>query len=285
MKQESPVKDIEFDASNRWGFYSPRGVVQLQLDLCHRLSAIPALSRLSFWLRHPLKHRLTGPVDAVVWGLKMRLMPRGNLSESRVLFMPGLFDRTERMFLKDRLRPGAVFFDIGANAGAYSFWAFSCLKTQCDIYSVEPDPELQRRIRFNADTNKAANLILIPDALSDESGEMQLVFGKGNRGQNALEKNSSTADAMTVHVRTLLDLVEQLGIRKIDALKIDIEGHEFRVMNHFFSNASKEIWPKWIICETCTEKQAEGMGNLLHSVGYSRVCSGKMNDIFEFSGK
>ena len=285
MKQEAPVKNIKFDSCNQWGFYRPRSLVRFQLGLCHRLSTIPALSRLVFWLRHPLKHRMTGPVDIVIWGLKMRLMPRGNLSESRVLFMPGLFDRVERVFLKDRLRSGAVFFDIGANAGAYSFWVFSCLKTQCSIYSIEPDPELQRRIRFNADTNKAKNLILIPEALSDESGAMQLVLGKGNRGQNTLEKNSSDTNTLTVRVRTLLELVKQLGIKKIDALKIDIEGHESRVMSHFFSNACKEVWPKWIICETCTEKQEQGMGSLLDSVGYRRIGSGKMNTIFEFSGK
>lgn len=279
------MKTIEFDSSTPWGSCRLRGIMQFQLGLCHRLSALPVLCRLTFWLRHPLKHRLNGPVDAVIWGLKMRLMPRGNLSESRVLFMPGLFDRKERKFLKNHLKQGSVFFDIGANAGAYSFWVFSCLRTHCAIYSVEPDPELQRRIRFNEAANNAENLVLISDALSDESGEMQLVFGKGNRGQNALEKNSVDSDAVTVRVRTLFELIEQLDIHKIDALKIDIEGHESKVMSHFFASAGKEVWPKWIICETCTERQAEGMGSLLYSVGYQRVCSGKMNDIFEFSYK
>lgn len=59
-----------------------------------------------------------------------------------MLFLPGLFDRKERRYLQQKLQPGAVFLDIDANAGAYSFWVYSCLKTDCSIYAIEPDPEL-----------------------------------------------------------------------------------------------------------------------------------------------
>ncbi len=281
MEENKTMSALEFDDQASWGTHALEGDLNKRLGICQRVSYWSGFGRVAFWLRHPLKHRLTGPVDTDIWGLKMRLMPRGNLSESRMLFLPGLFDRRERKFMSNRLKPGSVFFDIGANAGAYSFWAFSCLKTNGSIYSVEPDPELQKRIKFNAATNGASSLTVIPDALSDEAGEMKLVFGKGNRGQNSLEIKSDESDAISVRVRTLDTLVKDLGLSKIDAMKIDIEGHEFRVMNHYFSNADKALWPKWIICETCTEQQAEGMGDLLDSVGYKRVCKGKMNDIFE----
>lgn len=272
---------MEFDSSNPWGFHALKGTLSGWLRLCQLISNWSGFGRVAFWLRHPLKHQLNGPVDAEIWGLKMRLMPRGNLSESRMLFLPGLFDRHERRFMRDHLKPGAVFFDIGANAGAYSFWAFSCLKIECSIYSVEPDPELQRRIKFNAAINDASSLTVIPNALSDKAGEMKLVFGKRNRGQNSLKNASVDASAITVRVNTLDVLVRELDLTKIDALKIDIEGHEYRVMRHFFDHADKALWPKWIICETCTEKQAEEMGSLLDSIGYNRICTGKMNDIFE----
>lgn len=283
MENRQSTSVMEFDNKRPWGNHILEKPLRRRLGLCQRVSYWKGFGRLAFWLRHPLKHRLDGPVDTEIWGLNMRLMPRGNLSESRMLFLPGWFDRRERQFMREHLKPGAVFFDIGANAGAYSFWAFSCLKTECSIYSVEPDPELQKRIEFNAATNGASSLKIIPDALSDETGEMKLVFGKGNRGQNSLEERSSESGAISVRVRTLDALVRDLGLSKIDAMKIDIEGHEFRVMGHYFAHADKALWPKWIICETCTKQQAEGMGDLLDSVGYKRVCKGRMNDIFEFA--
>ncbi len=274
-------QQLAFDHISPWGTHALTRNIAKRLNRCQRVSSWKGFGRVAFWLRHPLKHDLSGPVDTEIWGLKMRLMPRGNLSESRMLFLPGLFDWKERRYLQQKLQPGAVFLDIGANAGAYSFWVYSCLKTDCSIYAIEPDPELQKRITFNAATNGATSITPIGHALSDQSGEMQLAVTQGNRGQNVLQAVGSNAATIPVHVTTLLSLVQDYKISRIDSLKIDVEGHEYRVMQHFFQTADKALWPGSIICETCTKEQSEGMGKLLSQMGYKRVCSGKMNDIFE----
>lgn len=110
---------------------------------------------------------------------------------------------------------------------------------------------------------------------------MRPPMAQGNRGQNVLQTSGNTAASIPVHVTTLRSLVQDYKISRIDGLKIDIEGHEYRVMQHFFQTADKALWPGSIICETCPKEQSEGMGELLSRVGYKRVGSGKMNDIFE----
>jgi hypothetical protein len=54
---------------------------------------------------------------------------------------------------------------------------------------------------------------------------------------------------VSVPMMSLKSIVESAGVEKIDALKIDIEGHEDRVMLPFVASAPKEKWPKKIMME------------------------------------
>lgn len=253
------------------------------------------------WARHPLKRKLRGPVDAEVWGLRLRLMPRGNLSESRWLFLPRHFDRAERAYWRRTLRPGDTFLDIGANAGAYSFWAAMAVGRGGVVLAIEPDPALRERIAFNASLNDLPQIRLVDCALGDAPGEATLVLGRTNRGQNVLagaadpraagdaetdadhsDRNvQADAGCVTVVVRTLLDVVEEHSLDRIDGLKIDIEGHEHRVMRHFFEHAPASLHPARLQFERCTRQQADSMRTLMDEHGYRCVCTGRMNAIYQ----
>lgn len=244
------------------------------------------MRRLALWLRHPLKHRLQGPVDTDTWGLKLRLMPRGNLCESRWLFMPQFIDRTEREFMRAHLPADGTFVDIGANAGLYSVWAASaCFHGKGTVLAIEPDPELQRRITFNRDLNQLDNLHIAPCALGDTDGNASLVVGGKNRGENQLANSATDGDAaadeVSVPVRTLAGLLAERNIDRIDGLKIDIEGNEHAVMRHFFDTAPESLWPRFLIFESCTEAQAESMQALAESKGYRTAARGRLNTIAE----
>ena len=47
----------------------------------------------------------------------------------------------------------------------------------------------------------------------------------------------------------LEDILDKEGVSQIDALKIDIEGYEYRALQPFFTHCSKELWPKRISIE------------------------------------
>ena len=241
------------------------------------------------WARHPLKHRFRTPVDVCIWDWRLRLMPRGNLSESRWLFLPRFVDRAERLFWQSHLAEDAVFLDIGANAGLYSFWVARCISSAGRVVAVEPDPQLQRRMRFNLQQNHLVNIELIPAALGATSGSARLVGDANNLGQNRVSTaptNRANADdpalSKEVPVKTLLELCQQLGLARIDGLKIDIEGREHEVMAAFFATAPAALFPKWLQFERCTEAQARDMERLVREVGYRRVALGRMNAIYQW---
>ena len=276
----------EFDDASPWGRYVPKAGVAWRLAVAHRLP--PWLTALVKPLRRPVKYGVMTPLDMEVWGLRLRLMPRGNLSELKLIAAPQLFDRAERALLAARLTGAGVFVNVGANAGAYSFWAHRCMQGRGRIIAVEPDPQMQRRLHFNRVTNGLDDIEICPLALSDHEGEAELSVNLRQRGQNTLEQDEAvrSGDAVqrvTVRVTTLLALLRERGIDHIDALKIDIEGHEPPVIRHFLGHAPPSMWPGLLISEWHPHVATE-LEPLLVQRGYRRMSSTRLNGVFERKG-
>lgn len=270
------------EISGDWGDRIPGPVTRMWLNLCRSLPPAPGFRRLGLWMRRPLKYGVHGPLDTRLWGLKLRLHTRGNLSEERWLYLPQFSDPTERRLLIEALRPGGTFFDIGANVGFYSFWVWSHFKDQVRIEAFEPDPEICRRIRFNMAANDIHSLNLNPLALSDRSGVARLKIGEKNRGTNRLDTNAE--EGVEVEMVSLDEFVARKGISSIDAMKIDVEGHEITILGHFFAHAPRTVFPRLLICETLDSTQnVDPLRTLIEKAGYQLIARGRMNTVFRLS--
>lgn len=273
-----------FDSLKPWGSYLPNNLHALLLKGCYAMpGSVAPLKRVTVWLRRPMKRGVRRPLDVTIWGLRLRLLPQGNRSEIKLLFAPQYFDRAEFLLLARHLRPGDCFLDIGANAGAYSFWAHRCTQGRIRILAVEPDPEMRRRLAFNIDTNALTSIEVCPVALSDSRGHGELFVKPSQRGENTLvQERASQADQQRVErveLETLVHLLETRGVKRVDALKIDIEGHEPPVLRHFFQHAPESVWPGLVITEYKRET-APMLEEQFRSCGYRRVLSNSMNLAF-----
>lgn len=280
-RPKAPVPD--FDDQRPWGAYPPSAGIATALKLAHAMP--PSLSALTKLLRRPVKYGVTTPLDLEVWGLKLRLLPRGNMSEQKLYTAPQLFDRDELALLQRRLKPGGVFVDVGANAGVYSFWAHRCMQGRGRIVAVEPDPEMRRRLEFNARGNGLTDIELCPVALSDHEGQAELQVNPRQRGQNTLDlgeakRAGGERQSLTVPLTTLLALLQGKGIAKVDVLKIDIEGHEPPVLRHFLTHAPESMWPGAVISEFKDQTASDILG-LFEQRGYRRRETTKLNFILE----
>ena len=272
--------------AERWGNYRLRGWKKIWMSFCHAIPAYAPLQRIALWLRKPIKMALHDRVDATVWGASLRLFPLGNLSEQRLLYLPQFFDRDERETLAEELRNGGVFFDIGANIGSYSLWvALTCKNTRIEAF--EPDPDLCSRLRFNVATNRLEDILGINNvALGQTRGASYLKRDNLNRGQNKLVP-SAMSDALKVQVDTLPDFLREHDISGINALKIDVEGLEFAVLQPLFDQVPRSSWPSVIVCEI--SKNVSGASDLkvwqlLSEQGYVLEKRTRLNGIFRLSG-
>lgn len=238
-----------FDDQSPWGRYRLGPLMAAVLRLGQMLPAWAGpLNKVA---RHPVKYWLDTPVDLRIWGLKLRLSPRGNISEQKLYSAPALFDRAEFAALKQVLGQGGTFADIGANAGIYSLWAHVASQGRARVLGFEPDPEMRRRLAFNLASNGIQSITLLPWALSDADGTARFWINDGQRGTNSLEAPSGPVQrrAVDVQIRTLTGVLAEEGVTRLDAMKIDVEGHEPQVLGHFFAHAPQELWPRLLICE------------------------------------
>jgi FkbM family methyltransferase len=272
---------MAFDTRSPWGVYAPRGLARLSLRLIDRLPVNNLGKRLAFLLRKPVKKSRSPVYDREVWGLRLRLSTRGNLSEQRWLTMPSFHDAVERAALADTLQAGGVFFDVGMNVGFYTFWALSLRRPGLRVVSVEPGPAMLERVRHNLAQNQLAEAVSIHAcAATAERCEVIIEPHSENLGESSVRATdaNSPSNGLRVPGRPLLDLVKDAGVDRIDALKIDIEGHETPVLRAFFRDAPRALWPRLIIAEIVADGEGT-LRRLLLEHGYRIDHETKMNGI------
>lgn len=199
-----------------------------------------------------------GPFDVQVDdGVLARLYPSGNRCEKRAFAGVQVWDLKERLALKSAIENPSdtpfVFLDVGANVGLYSLYvnAYAAqAKRAAQIIAIEPGVETCARLEANIAANNA-NVQIIRAAISDAPGTGHLGGGEVNRGEAKLSAQSS--DTETVVVDTLPRVARTLGITRIDAMKVDIEGHDLKALTTFFEDASTKLHPSLLILETGRE--------------------------------
>lgn len=267
---------MTFDTTSQWGTWKPQGAAALSLKVIDLLPTSGVFRKLAFLLRKPIKNSGQNLYDRQIWGLKLRLATRGNLTEQRWLTMAHFHDAPEREALRQALRPGAVFLDVGANAGFYTFWALSQRQAGLRVIAVEPTEIMLERMRHNlAVNNLTSSVSLFSCAVTPSPCEVVIEEHAGNIGQTAVR---AEGPGRRVPGRPLLDILLESGVEKVDAMKIDIEGFEVPVLEAFFRTAPRSLWPRFVIGEIVGEG-GEPLKNLLVSRGYRLDRCTKMNGI------
>ena len=270
------LKLMIFDITSPWGTWKPRGLAAVCLKLIDLLPISRAFRKLAFLLRKPVRNSTQDVYDREIWGLKLRLGARGNLTEQRWLTMVNFHDAPERAALRDSLHPGAVFLDVGANAGFYTFWALSLHHAGLKVIAVEPTEIMLERLRHNLAANGlTSSVALFPCAVTPTPCEVVIEEHAGNIGQTAVRTEGT---GRRVPGRPLLELLLEAKVERVDAMKIDIEGYEVPVLEAFYQTAPRALWPRFVIGEIVGEG-GEPLKNLLVTLGYRLERCTKMNGI------
>ena len=286
--------------------------LDLELRIIRRATGWIPPVRGARWVREAA-HRLycrrpRSPVWADVHDFKLRLDPN-EVVDGALLFAPQLYDHRETAFLKARLRPGHVFVDAGAHIGFYSLLASKLVGPEGRVLAIEAHPETAARLRENLALNSAFNVACAEVGLSDRNETLRLGFNpKGRLGTDdvrlggpAVRKRlylrwsnvgassflplgrSGTVD---VDCAPLLDVLQRHGFDRIDGLKLDIEGFEFRVLQRFFADADPSCHPSFVIIEEHLSEEYRRLASgdavaLLRTHGYVERSRSQYNCIME----
>ena len=137
-------------------------------------------------------------------------------------------DEPETLEWIETMRPGDIFYDVGAASGIYSLYA--CLKSEIEVISIEPNALSFALLIENIKTNNFRNIKAFCLALSDDTKSTSLTmenFSAG-AGGNSLSQMDVTSNIFHQPILTykLDHLISEFGLPKPNYLKIDVDGLE-----------------------------------------------------------
>jgi len=137
----------------------------------------------------------------------------------------------------DLFNKNSVIVDLGANIGEFSK-IFSERYSYSKIILVEANPNLIKDIKINFKNRK--NVKIINAAIGKESKEKIEFYLSVDDESSSLNKKlrdkfeaNKDQDKAIVKLITISDIYEIFNLKKIDLLKMDIEGAELDILENF----------------------------------------------------
>jgi FkbM family methyltransferase len=198
-------------------------------------------SPLGWVARQVIRHfyRLRYPADSPVayhlpGGVDIRLYPEGEIAA--FLSLPHLFEWQELWLIGSFLKPGMRMVDVGANIGLYSILAAYRVGDAGKIWAFEPSRESYDRLVRNLQLNGSRCVQPIPIALGETPDNFSTLASDPGYGDAyrylvpAAQPGAGGTNGEVVRATTLDACAAEYGIDRIDLIKIDVEGGEYRVL-------------------------------------------------------
>lgn len=187
-----------------------------------------------------------GGRDVRYRNLQWRCEPKDN-SVERSLWLYGVTDEEEEIdWLLEKIPAGGAFCDIGANCGIYSLSLRAGGVAR--ILAIEPNPIMRARLLANCALNGIDDIALAPLAVGDAAAKATLRLGsRWDYGQASLAR--AAGEAIEVEMRPLTAILDAHEFRRLDALKIDVEGFEDSALAPFLRDAPDDLLPNVMVVE------------------------------------
>jgi FkbM family methyltransferase len=159
---------------------------------------------------------------------------RGNTEDfiQRHLYYFGIWEPLLTRFLAERLRPGDVFVDVGANVGYFSLYAAKLVGPRGDVIAIEASPSIYARLREHLSLNDVRNVRALNLAAADHAGTVSLYRGPAdNLGGSTLLADGTSGSTFECRVAAepLTAIISREEWSRARIVKIDVEGAEAAV--------------------------------------------------------
>lgn len=230
-------------------------------------------------------------------GFKLKLKLDDWIQEK--LFFMGEYEKAELKVLSQYLKPGGVFFDIGANLGLYSLYASRIVGETGKVISFEPFSINNNALKLHVEMNALSNVTIEKLAVGKEWGWITMYNDESEENLGMVTANFiENATKEEVEMVSIDDYLLTHPVTKVDFIKIDTEGFEYATLLGMLETLKKD--QPDILIEILDD--AEDLSNsdrvheLLKSLGYNKyyinddgkisslpTCSHRKNYLFAIS--
>lgn len=195
-------------------------------------------------------------------GLRLFLDPRYEIDYVDGAYEPAVVELLARL-----LRPGDVFYDVGAHIGFLSLLAGRLVGAAGAVFAFEADPDNAARIVEHARRNQMPEICVVPFAVWSSSGRVhfQRASSQSSRNRGAVTHTSAASEDVIEVEAVALDQFahENPGPALV---KVDVEGGEMEVLRgaeHIFRTTRP-----FLLCEIHDRRAADETTQWLTERGY-----------------
>ncbi len=171
----------------------------------------------------------------------------------------GGWEKNTIKFLKNNIQKGNVVLEIGANIGAHSLIMANLVGNNGHVIAVEPTQYAIDKLKMNISLNSnISNITLIEKVISDSETSDEDTFNSD------WKKNSEQSPHKISFKSTTVDkLVKEFKLNRVDLLKIDVDGYDFKVLKgakETIRNYKPTIFVE--LCEYTLQKKGESIADI-----------------------
>lgn len=141
-------------------------------------------------------------------------------------------------WLESELRSGGVFFDVGANIGAYSLITAAIANGKARVFAFEPSYSNYAALCKNVVLNDlSGSVVCLPVALWSRTGlerfnyrDLRPGAALHSLGKRKTGKGQEPVAYLDVMVYRLDDIIKMLGLPVPTHIKVDVDGGELQVL-------------------------------------------------------
>lgn len=127
-------------------------------------------------------------------------------------------------------QPGETALDVGANIGAVTCWMAARVGAAGRVTAFEPDAGNLAVLRRNLEANRVSNAAVVERGVWESEGELEFHAGGAYTSSFLrtayVERHPGRYRTVRVPVTTIDAEAERQGWRRLDLVKMDIEGSE-----------------------------------------------------------
>ncbi|MFM6997720.1 MAG: FkbM family methyltransferase [Bacteroidota bacterium] len=169
-------------------------------------------------------------------GMTFRVELSTNLGAK--MFWRGAHSWPPIFVLQHYVNPGFTCVDLGANQGEYTLWMSKLAGPAGEVHSFEPSSKMLEQLRATLALNsaQAQTVTVHPFGLSDANATVELFLPQAgsaahNEGAATVFRTSSADESLgSIELRNAGEALQSATARKLDFIKIDIEGSELRAL-------------------------------------------------------
>jgi len=219
---------------------------------------IRGIRKISYLLPKVLLPKPKGAlVIRTLYGFYMNIDPEKDHGVEESIYRTGTYEKGTLFIMRNILKEGDVFVDVGANIGLMSIFASLIVKETGKTIAFEPNPETMKILESNIELNHISNIETSNYAVGEKREQSRVYeHWESNRGSASLIKPDIETTSYDVNVIALSDYFRK--DQTIHVIKIDIEGYELLALKGARSILAGKSPPMLIV--ECSETRENAFG-------------------------